>query len=321
MCPALHNGSHSLIIPFTSISSLLSATRGSAIGSHILAHLLFHSQDGFISSAWESSLPWSFLIFHLSFFHPHYQLSHFFHQGPLHLTLLLSFPYSVSTLGTRSLCLWSYSLNGPSSNPIIYPSSSPLDHTQILDFLPQPDPTFSYDPTLFVSISKSHLSPISHSFHESFWLICLSPPPPPAPHCFYPTIARFYFNNDSVWLDFNPTEHYPRELISRKSPFVWLLLQQPQTLTAPKTCLFLLSPGGRCLLRTCFSLPSLTVIFSRSSFLSICRVLPLGRRCNQTYGSTLTFFPRPYSPEAPGDTSHKECGFPDLGGERRRGHF
>lgn len=133
---------------FHIITGLLSPTRGSAIGPRILTACF--SYNGFISSAWESSLPWSLLIFHISLFLPHSQLSHLFHQGSLYLHC---HPQPCPIIESQH---WepdpflplSYNLNAPSSTPILYLSSCPLECTHMLDPLLQPDSTTSHGPFL-----------------------------------------------------------------------------------------------------------------------------------------------------------------------------
>ena len=135
------------------------------------------------------------------------------------------------------------------------------------------------------------------------------------PHrrCLYPTIARPYSNDDSIWLDFNSTGHCPREHIFGKPPFVRPLLSQQQAWTAPNTCpfpassLWQVSADG--LFLPIFSLCN----FQQEQF----SFRPLSSVSGEILQPDVWKWVDCFlSPEAPGDTNHKECGFPDLGGER-----
>ena len=88
--------------------------------------------------------------------------------------------------------------------------------------------------SLFVRTSTSDLSrSLIHSMKPTDSFACH-----PHRRCLYPTIARPYSNDDSIWLDFNSTGHCPREHIFGKPPFVRPLLLQQQAWTAPNTCPF-----------------------------------------------------------------------------------
>lgn len=157
----------------------------------------------------------------------------------------------------------------------------------------------------------SHQSLI-HSMNPTDSFACQPPPPTVStPHC--QTLTMTQFGSISILLNTVP------ESSSSEAFCLASLLQQPQALTAQKTCPYQLS-GGRCLLRTCFSLPYHSVTSSRSFFFSI-RFLLWGDPITRYVDAGRHSFLSSTSPETPGDTSHKECGFPDLGGERRGDHF